>query len=79
MAIEGLEGWEDQKKKGLLSREEFHLDTKKLVDPVDALIEKHGPSGAFDELADQLPRDTDPEIVRQMKLILTKEMRRGQH
>jgi len=79
MAIEGVNEWEERKKKGLMSQEGFHLDPSKIVDSTEELFEKLGPNGAFDELAGQLPPDTDPEIVRQLKLILNKVMKQSQH
>lgn len=79
MAIEGVnEGsYEEQKKKGLMS-ESFHLDPDKGIDPIEKLVEKLGPNGAFDELADQLPPDTNPDVVRQMKLVLNQVIKRHQ-
>lgn len=58
---------------------DFHLDPNKTEDPTEKLIEKLGPAGAFDELADQLPPNTDKEVVRQMKLILNKVIKQNQH
>ena len=57
---------------------EFHPDPNKMTDPVDRLLELD-PNRAFDELVDKLPPDTDPEVVRQMKLILNKEIKKNQH
>ena len=79
MALEGVEEWAKQKKKGLMSDEGFHLDPNKEIDPIEELIEKLGPTGAFDELADQLPPNTDKEVVRQMKFILNKVIKQNQH
>ncbi|MBI4088888.1 hypothetical protein HY415_02225 [Candidatus Kaiserbacteria bacterium] len=58
---------------------EFHPDPNKMEDPIEKLIERRGPSGAFDELVNQLPPDTNPEVVRQMRFILNKVMRGSQH
>ncbi|HQT83132.1 MAG TPA: hypothetical protein PLW99_03220 [Candidatus Paceibacterota bacterium] len=78
--MEGLNEWELQKNKvgDPMKSPDFHLDMNK-VDPVDELLEKLGPSGAFDELAGQLPPGTDPEIVRQLKLLLVKATKKTQH
>lgn len=70
--------YEEAKRKGLVA-EGFHLDPNKEIDPVDTLVDKLGPNGAFDELADQLPPDTDREVVRQMKLVLNKVLKQNQH
>jgi len=80
MDMEGLRkgSYEEQKEKGLMA-EDFHLDPNKEIDPVDTLVDKLGPNGAFDELAGQLPQDTDPEIVRKLKLVLNQVIKRNQH
>jgi len=80
MDMEGMrEGsYEKAKEEGLMA-EDFHLDPSKEIDPVDTLVEKLGPNGAFDELAGQLPPDTNPEIVRQLKLILNKALKQNLH
>mgnify|MGYP003394950786 CR=1 FL=1 len=77
MAIESVNEWEEKKKGSLMSDESFHLDQSKITDPVEKLIEKLGLNGAFDELADQLPANTNQEVVRQMKLILNKVIKQG--
>lgn len=77
--MEGVNEWEERKARGLMSDESFHLDPNKEIDPTERLIEKLGPSGAFDELADRLPPDTDKEVVRQMKLILNKVIKQKHH
>ena len=77
--MEGVNEWEERKAKGLMSDGSFHLDPKKEIDPVEKLVEKLGPTGAFDELADQLPPETDKEVIRQMKLILNKVIKQKQH
>ena len=72
MAIEGLNEWEKQKKRGLMSDASFHLDPKKTNDPAEKRVEEKGTPGALLELVDELPSNTDPEVVRQMKLIINK-------
>ena len=79
MTMEGTEAWEEQKKRGLMNDEGFHLDTNKVIDPVEKLLEDLGPTKAFDELVDQLPQGTDQEVVRQMKFILNKVIKQKQH
>lgn len=77
--MEGVNEWEERKTRGLMSDESFHLDPNKTTDPVEKLIGDLGPTKAFDELADQLPPDTDQEVVRQMKFILNKVIKQNQH
>ena len=78
MAIEGAEEWKTQKKRGLMSDTEFHLDPSKMTDPAEKLLELD-PNEAFEELVAQLPPNTDKEVVRQMKLILNKVIKQKQH
>lgn len=80
MDIEGMQeaSWEHQKSK-MDKTPDFHLDPNKTEDPVEKLLEDLGPTKAFDELADQLPLNTDKEIVRQMKFILNKVIKQKQH
>ncbi len=78
MAIEGVEEW-GKKKEHLHDSPDFHLDPNKTMDPVEKLLDELGPTKAFDELVDQLPPDTDKEVVRQMKFILNKVIKQKQH
>lgn len=72
MALEGIEDYAEQKKKGLMA-EGFHLDPKKEVDPVEKLLEDLGPEGAFDELMDRLDKNpSDAETERQAKLLVNR-------
>ena len=74
MVMEAINEWEKRKEKGLMSDESFHLDPNKAVDPAEKRVEEKGPTGALLELVDELPPNTDPEIVRQMRLIINKMM-----
>ena len=59
--------WADKKDK---PTEDFHPDPSKEIDPVETLLEKEGPEGAFDELMDRLDRNPNDEEARRQLLLL---------
>jgi hypothetical protein len=64
--LEGMDFWADKKEK---PTEDFHLDPNK-IDPLEVLLEKEGPEGAFDELKDRLEKDPSDEEARRQALLL---------
>lgn len=63
--------WEERKKK--LSAD-FHLDPSKEIDPVESLIEKYGPEGAYDHLMDHLEQSPNDEEVRRRANLLVNRL-----
>ncbi|OIP59095.1 MAG: hypothetical protein AUK19_02645 [Candidatus Moranbacteria bacterium CG2_30_45_14] len=53
---------------------DFHLDPKKMVDPVESLLEKSGDADiAFDTVMESLEKDpNNPEIRRQANLLINR-------
>lgn len=73
---EGLQqsSWEEQKKKGLMAQEGFHLDPSKSTDPVEKLIADLGTEDdAFDTLMARLEKNPDDaEARRQANLLVNR-------
>lgn len=83
IAMEGMNeemgkvSWENQKMivgDPALSPD-FHLDTNKVVDPVERLLEDLGsPTAAFDELMDRLDKNKNDTEARRMAELLVNRL-----
>ncbi len=67
--LEGVEAWEKQKARSAKDPA-FHM--AEVIDPVQALIDRIGWDGAFEQIQEEFNSNPDdPEARRQAKLVVT--------
>ena len=67
MAIEGMENWEEQKRK-METSPDFHLENR--VDPVEKLIEQVGWEDALAQINDSLEQNPDDQEARRQATLI---------
>lgn len=69
--MEDIHSWEQQRIKK--ASFDFHPDPTKEIDPVEKLLEKYGPDGAFEKIMEGLNSNpNDEELRRQANLLVNR-------